>query len=358
MTGKRVFETMNGLRGVAAVTVVAYHWLPRHTFGLENGFLAVDFFFVLSGFVIAHSYEQRLRDGLSLKDFFLIRLIRFYPLYLLGLAFPLFTLALSFAINGRVLDTRAAEFYAAPWTIFMLPAPPVALDGKIAYLYILNGPAWSLFFELVVNILYAMTLRFWTDRRLIYLLIGTGSILALNIGVYGAQYADGGWAWGNIHVGFLRVFYSFPAGVLIYRLYKSGVACPPVPSTLTVAVLLLLFLLPSSWGVPFDILIGFPLLVALAARTEPQGLLQPIFASLGTASYAIYALHQPMHEFLGAVAGRFGINFGIPADIILIFITVPVCVLIDRIYDSPVRKYLTRRFLHRGRQRPVPAMPV
>ena len=158
---------------------------------------------------------------------------------------------------------------------------------------------WSLFLELVVNILYVMTLRFWTKKRLIILLIVIGSILILNITLYGALYADGGWAWKNIHVGFLRVFYSFPAGVLVYRLYKRNIACPTVPSLAAVAILFLLFLLPSSWIIPFDILIGFPVLVALAARTEPRGILQPVFASLGAASYAVYAIHQPMHAFLG-----------------------------------------------------------
>ena len=271
---------MNGLRGMAALAVVAYHWSLRHALYLENGFLAVDFFFVLSGFVIAHSYEKRIKHGLKLKEFFLIRIIRFYPLYFLGLALPLFTLVLSYSINGRILDTRTAEFFAAPFAIFMLPAPPVSLDGKIAYLYILNGPAWSLFLELVVNVLYVMTFRFWTEMRLIVLLAAIGSILFLNIVLYGALYADGGWAWNNIHVGFLRVFYSFPAGVLVYRLYKRNIGCPTVPSLVPVAILFLLFILPSSWGIPFDILIGFPVLVTLAARTEPREYWSPFLPRL------------------------------------------------------------------------------
>ena len=97
-------------------------------------------------------------------------------------------------------------------------------------------------------------------------------------------------------------------------------------------------------------------MVALAARTEPRGIFSPFFTSLGAASYAVYAIHQPMHAFLEAVAGRFGVNIGMTADVALIVMTIPLCLLIDHIYDSPVRNYLTRMLLKRSR--PVLAMPV
>lgn len=358
MADKQVFQTMNGLRGIAALVVVAYHWSLRKPLHLANGFLAVDFFFVLSGFVIAYSYEQRLKNGLSLKDFTLIRLIRFYPLYFLGIAFPIFTVILSYVINGRIIDTRLNEFRAIPFELFMLPSPPMTAKGLNEYLYLLNSPAWSLFFEMIINLLYAASVRFWTELRIVVLLTVVGSVFLISVLLNGPSCADGGWNWATLPMGFLRVLYSFPAGVLIYRLYDRGVRFKAVPSPVVVALLLILFMAPPRWGVPFSVLAGFPLLVALAAKSEPRGLLAPVFASLGVASYAIYVIHQPMHDFITAVLGRYGFSTEVLADVILLSLIVPVCVVIDTIYDIPVRKYLTQKLLRRTRQGRAPIFPA
>lgn len=114
------FETLNGLRGVAAMVVVAFHWFG----GLTNGYLAVDFFYVLSGFVIAYAYGNRLRNGLSLRGFLAIRLIRLYPLYLFGTVLSTLVLAASFAVKGEIIPAEMASFHSLPFALLMAPTPP------------------------------------------------------------------------------------------------------------------------------------------------------------------------------------------------------------------------------------------
>ena len=345
MADKQVFQTMNGLRGVAALAVVAFHWTLQQPLHLKYGYLAVDFFFVLSGFVIAHSYDERLKGELALRDFILTRLVRLYPLYLGGTFLAILVIIISFIIKGRLIETNVNGANAIPYALLMLPTPPQTNDWAQAHLYPLNGPAWSLLFELIVNIIYAMSVRLWTEGKLIILMTLTAFMLLMSDNFYG----DGGWNWSSAYMGLLQVFYSFPAGVLIYKLYKRQISFPAIPSPATVVILLGLLMLPYAWGIQFSVLVGFPLLVALAATSEPNRIFLPIFSMLGAASYAIYAIHQPLHGLISATLTKFGLPIGLLADVILMILIIPICVIIDSFYDTPVRKYLVRKLLRRAR---------
>ncbi len=347
MADKHIFETMNGLRGFAALAVVGLHWLDNHP-NLANGFLAVDLFFVLSGFVIAHSYENRLRSGLPVGEFFLIRLIRLYPLYLLGTLLSVLALAMSFLIHGRMGEIQIAGVHSIPRSLFMLPTPPQTNEWSEAHLYPLNYPAWSLFFELLINFAFSMTFRWWTDVRIFKSLLIFGPALLLYHIVTGVPFAHG-WNWATVPMGLLRVLYSFPAGVLIYRLYQKRSAYLYIPSPIIVGIFICLIVLPSTRWAPFSILIGFPLLVLLAAYNEPKGILSSVFASLGTASYAIYAIHEPLHAFIAAAFVKLGLPLGMAVNFALILLIIPICLLVDKLYDAPLRKYLAHKLLRRSR---------
>lgn len=110
-TARRTFHTLDGLRGVAAGTVLIYHfpslWSPASA---PSAYLAVDLFFLMSGFVIEHAYGQRLATGLGVRRFLLLRLIRLYPLYLVGTGIT------ALAIAGAML----AHQPAVQWTVPML----------------------------------------------------------------------------------------------------------------------------------------------------------------------------------------------------------------------------------------------
>src|ERR1700712_1409072 len=89
--GLRRYHTLDALRGLAAIAVVGFHisQVKLEPVLVPYGYLAVDFFFVLSGAVVAHAYEKQLRAGLSWQAFFVKRVIRLYPLALLGTALGL-----------------------------------------------------------------------------------------------------------------------------------------------------------------------------------------------------------------------------------------------------------------------------
>ncbi len=342
MKDKRTFGTINGLRGVAALVIVAYHSSLYDALNLKNGFLAVDFFFVLSGFIIAYSYDERLRKGGFITEFFLIRLVRLYPLYLLGTLIPLLPISLLAILKGTVIESSFANLRAVPFAFLMLPAPPTI--GWQQGLFPLNGPAWSLFLVLVMNMLFALTVRLWTELRILFILICAASILVLE---HRFGEISGGWNWVSVHMGILRVLYSFPAGVLIYKLYQKRTPLPSIPSPLIVALFIAFVSVPFDCIVPFARLIGLPILVALAARSEPSITLAPTYATIGTVSYAIYAIHLPLRTILAAVCHKFALPQGLPTDVVFIVLMAPACLLIHNLYDIPVRKYLGRKLLRR-----------
>src|SRR5262249_19215172 len=157
---------------------------PHHTyFQAQGAYLAVDVFFALSGFVLAHSYERKLLTDLSLVGFMRIRLRRLYPLYFLALV-----------VGGLIALGRGEDVTAAFTTgLLFLPAP----QGDV--LFPLNVPAWSLFFELVINFAYALTIRFLTNRALgVIIAAGAVAVVALALS-YGGM--DVGWGWANWPVG-------------------------------------------------------------------------------------------------------------------------------------------------------------
>ena len=348
---KRVFETMNGLRGVAALAVVAFHWSLGEPFKLTHGYLAVDLFFALSGFVVAHSYEDRLIQGMPTLRFFIIRTIRLYPLYIMGSFLSILIICASLAIHG-LTKNNISGLIEMPFALLMAPSPPLHADWSEANLYPLNRPAWSLFYEIIANVAYAASARFWSVKRLLLLMCAAGSALILHLVMAGPFYGDGGWNWSSIHLGLLRVFYSFPAGVLIYKLYRGARLQWIGARSLYIVASLPLFLIapafaPEFYAIPFNVLVGFPLLVLLAAGSdEPQGGFARFYKYLGAASYATYVLHQPFHSIVEATLAK--LSFA-PApllrDAVLMAAIIPLSFFIDRIYDDPVRKALTRRFV-------------
>jgi peptidoglycan/LPS O-acetylase OafA/YrhL len=348
-----VFTTFDGLRGVAALLVVSRHVGPF--FGPLNSpesFLAVDMFFLLSGFVIANAYAPRLEKGGFVLDFLKIRLIRLYPLYLAGLVMAVI---LRLYMRGEDGD---------PWTLHLLvPTVLLALlmqggpPGDPTHGYSLNSPSWTLLPEVLMNLAYALLFR-WLSGRVLVTLVGAGAI-----GMVVAEFSH-----GSLDVGFpdhaewatpFRMGFSFFFGVLIHRLIGDQRRDAPVTAlACLVAVIVALMWHPSDSFKPFYelgvALIGFPVLIIVAARAEARGRLGRAFQWLGLISYAVYTLHAPTGLLVYQVLKRTGIIdvwYTAPWSgfVFLVFIAL-FAWGVDKVYDQPLRRWLTARLL--------PAPPV
>ena len=292
MTASRI-PGLDALRGLAALLVLAYHArglaLPMGVMG--HGYLAVDLFFVISGFVLARAYDAPLAAGEG-AAFMVRRLKRLYPMMLLGLlvGLAIWLAAGRSPVAALVLIGPALGFIPWPWTVDVFP---------------LNGPQWSLMWELFANLAYAALAPWLTTARLTLLVAVSGiahAALALiyntgSLGPYGFNWAAGA----------PRVLFGFFAGVLLARLAAEGrLKVPAAPMGVILVALAFLLSPPVPYAVQaaFDIvavLVAFPLLVASAARAK-VGPMRPALDGLAGISYALYALHIPIVMGLARVA--------------------------------------------------------
>jgi peptidoglycan/LPS O-acetylase OafA/YrhL len=170
---KNHFEILDGLRGLAAVIVVMFHILETFTGGdhskqiINHGYLAVDFFFVLSGFVIGYAYDDRW-GKMTLKGFFKRRLIRLHPMIIIGMIIGAITFY--FQDSSFFPGIHTVPFWKMIVVLFIgFTLIPVSKSLDIrgwTEMHPLNGPAWSLFFEYIANILYALFIRKFSNKLL------------------------------------------------------------------------------------------------------------------------------------------------------------------------------------------------
>jgi peptidoglycan/LPS O-acetylase OafA/YrhL len=345
---KQHFEILDGLRGIAALAVVIFHFMewiftdPSQNF-IGHGFLAVDFFFCLSGFVIGYAYDDRIVK-MGLRKFFLARIIRLHPLVVAGSILGL--LAFLFDPFGGHLELYSTGkiFLAFICSLFMIPLPVIADRGF--NLFSFNAPAWSLFWEYVANIAYAFIL--FRIKRYFLLILTILSAVAICYVGYNSGNLLGGWSGSTFWDGCARISYSFLAGLLIYRsnwIIKNNLGFISLS-----ALLLLAFIMPSSeWNwltEPLVILFYFPFLIALGAGAVLKPAFKKACVFSGNISYPLYMTHY-------AVLWMFGNYFtnNKPDATQLTFIVVPAIILLVGfaylvmvIYDIPVRKYLSNKW--------------
>lgn len=344
------------LRGVAAfgVLVLHLHWTSPNEVLLPKGYLAVDLFFVLSGFVIAYSYEHRLGSPAQFKGFCLARLIRLYPLYLLAslLSAAILLAALLFG-RGADVNLTGTNWAASLTTALLFLPTPSAWSVEPTSLFPLVFPAWSLFWELLINILYgAVSVRLRWLGFLILMSIGIGGILA-SMQTYGSA---GGVTWDGGWVGAARALFSFFGGVLLFRFHRRWRA-PKVPALLLAVVLLLAFV-PGRFGWAYDlvcIVALFPLLVWFGADAQMGPGTRKAGSLAGFVSFPVYLLQAPLLLCFAAVLVRAEVLFPTPGWIVVgveAATVLGVSWAIARWIDSPVRQRL-RAIL--GREVPRPA---
>lgn len=372
MDTKPHYNILDGLRGVAALLVVWYHVHEGFAFagggaitGINHGYLAVDFFFMLSGFVISYAYDDRWAQGFSLKSFFKRRIIRLHPMVVLGAVIGAVTFILQGCVRWDGTHVAiSAVMIALLCAMFMIPATPgcryeVRGNGEM---FPLNGPIWSLFFEYLGNILYALAIRRMSKRVLTWLVVILGmlhmSFAVLDMSGYGS--IGVGWTMNNANFwgGMLRMLFPFTAGMLVARNFRAI----NVRGAFWIcsAVLLALFCvpyLPQSFKVgaslsltlngafeSFCVVLVFPLLVWLGASgTTSHRLSDRICNFLGDISYPLYVIHYPfMYLFYDWLINteKYTLAETWPVVIGLYLGCILVAYLCLKLYDIPVRKWL------------------
>ncbi len=349
--GTQHFTTLDAMRGTAALAVAVMHASKLGDLQLmPSAYLAVDMFFMLSGFVIANAYDARLRGGLGAGRFMLQRLVRLYPLYLLGTAVAV--LVIASGLDGGWTGAGAAQ--ASGYAAAMLPIPPW-LDGVDGHytLYPLNDAAWSLLFELLVNLVFVLVHR-WLGLRALLLWTGLAAIL-LVAAVVDAGSLERGWAWDGFAVGAARVGFAFPLGVVVQRLHAAGrLPRRRVPAWGVVAAMLALLMVPSPGEAPEMwrdlgiVMLVMPVLLIAGVHGEIGA--AGVAAWLGEVSYPLYMLHGPVLALLVGLALR----QGYAADMVPLWYrqsgmlaVVIACAPVARWLDMPVRRWLTARLAPR-----------
>ena len=345
---KKHFEILDGLRGIAALAVVIFHFMewvfpdPNKNF-IGHGFLAVDFFFCLSGFVIGYAYDDRIRE-MGIGAFFKARLIRLHPLVVLGSVLGLLGFFLDpFAATFAYDTGRLALLFAC--SLFLIPFP--VMEERFFNLFAFNAPAWSLFWEYVANIFYALIIYKLGRRSLVLLtLLAAAGICFVS---YRAGNLLGGWSKDNFLDGGARVAYSFLAGLLIYRL--NWILKNRLGFTGLSILLMLAFTMPGTkWNWLTEalvVLFYFPLLVSLGAGSGLSPLWKNVCRFSGNISYPLYMTHYAAIW----VFGNYFTNKKPPAgELPYIIITgivflIVIAYLAMVFYDIPVRRYLKKKWL-------------
>lgn len=314
------------------------HWQGLSALA-HGGYLAVDFFFVLSGFVLAHAYGDKLRDGLNPLEFMRLRIIRLWPLYALG------------SLAGVLLMLDAVYWrgaFAASLVLAMvfLPATTTRLSADHYHAFPFNFPAWSLAMELIANTVFALFAPRLGGRTLAVLLTaGAAGLIAAKL-FYGDL--DVGDRAGEFPGAIARVGYSFLAGVAAYRLWLTRQP-RPLRSWISAALLLVMLAFPLelAWT-----LIGFPALVYFAAGAEPAGAARNVLVKLGAISYGVYVLQAP----IAAAAAKLKFGDGPIEALALILVIAGAALALDALYDRPLRRWMTLKTQRLLARRPAPAV--
>ena len=367
------YDLLDGLRGVAALLVVLYHIFEGYAFAgggtikfVNHGLLAVDFFFILSGFVISYAYDDRW-GKMTLGGFFKRRLIRLHPMIIIGAVIG----AASFLIGGCQQWSGAVTpigwvMLATLLTMFMIPAVPGAgyeVRGN-GEMFPLNGPMWSLFFEYIGNILYALIIRRLSTKLLAALAVVLGVahawIFVNDLSGYGMMGV--GWTIDTINFwgGLVRMLFPFTVGMLLARTFKPRKVKGAF--WLCTAILIALFTVPfigaqSSINLNclyevLCVMVVLPFVVWLGAcGSAEKSLTSRISNLLGQLSYPLYLVHYPvMYLFYAWLIEnqRYTFRDTMGATALAMLTSIAIAYACLKLYDEPVRKWLARKFINKA----------
>ncbi len=375
LPSKPRYEILDGLRGVAALLVVAYHLFETYasspaTHIVNHGYLAVDFFFVLSGYVVGYAYDDRW-GRMSVGAFFKRRLVRLHPLIVLGTLIGLLTFYLGGSPAFPQVDDTAVWMLllVALLGVLMVPCPRFLDIRGWQDFAPLNGAAWSLVWEYVANILYAIFFRHFRTWVLVICVLLSASLtllLAFNVDVFGvlatrtagAPFSvNGGFGFApdQLVIGLTRLLYPFFVGLLLSRLKvrlstgKSFWCC----TLLIISALAMPHLgseTPWFEGVYNSavVLLLFPLIVVMGAGGAVSGRSASVCRWLGRISYPLYITHQPWLYVQMAWAKSheelpLSVHIAVAVGLFIGALLIAQASLV--LYDEPLRDWLKRKWL-------------
>lgn len=356
------YMSLDGLRGVAALVVVWYHIfeafatspLDQH---VNHGYLAVDFFFLLSGFVLSYSYDEP-RSGVSILGFIKRRLIRLHPMLIIA------------SIIGGIMfytqSTPTQDLSLVPvgvlllsvlMSILMIPVSGGQDVRGYGEMFPLNGPSWSLFFEYIGSLFYVFVLRRLPRIGLYIFVLFFAFWTICTVVTSEWNYIGSGWSMSYDHGfwgGLARVLTSMTLGVFLSRCIRPI----KLKGAFYICALLLVILLgmprlggsESMWinGVYelVCVLAVFPLMILVAAsegNDSPRRL--ALCKWLGDISYPLYIIHYPFIYLYIAWVKTHNLSFADSswAALLLFFGSIALAQILLKAYDLPVRRWLTRK---------------
>ncbi len=363
------YDVLDGLRGIAALMVLLYHvfndaksffvW-PTPVNEFFHGFLSVDFFFILSGFVMGYAYDNKWGNDMTLGGFIKRRLIRLHPMIVIGVLIG----AVAFALQGFTKwDGTEVAIQAFMLSVllglFLIPSPAnIDVRGNTE-IFPLNGPHWSLFFEYIGSLLYGLLLHRLSTK---WLRVWVACSI-ISIAGFALLTEDGGIAYGwssdplNLWGGALRMLYAYPMGLLMARVFHERQPKPLHGHMFLICGLALTVLLgfPALGDKDLEtiyqlvcIFSFFPTIIWYGARGMVSGYLRKAASFLGRLSYPLYAVHFPLVYLYIAWVGRDGHPYEgyahpwLPATVTIVaaLLVATLCLLF---YDEPLRKRLNKK---------------
>jgi peptidoglycan/LPS O-acetylase OafA/YrhL len=330
---------------------------------VNHGYLAVDFFFMLSGFVVSYAYDDRLGKSLTLKNFFKRRLIRLHPMVVMGAIVGLIAYCIQGCVQWDGTQVSVTNILISLLLgMLLIPVfPGAAHDVRgNGEMFPLNGPGWSLFFEYIGNILYALFIRRFSNKVLIFWTIFTGVGLGMFSIFDVAGYGSIGIGWTmdavNFFGGLFRMIFPFSMGMLLARNFRPL----KIKGAFWICSLILavLFHVPYIEGTSFHfnglfefitIAAIFPVVLLLGASgTTTDKITAKISKFLGEISFPLYMVHYPvMYLFYAWLIDKKLYTLGETWQVALLVIagSVMLAYLCLKLYDEPVRKWLGKKFI-------------
>jgi peptidoglycan/LPS O-acetylase OafA/YrhL len=348
-TQKQHYPILDGLRGVAAILVVIFHLVESHfhdfsVHPIHHGYLAVDFFFLLSGYVVGYAYDDRWAT-MNLWTFFKIRLIRLHPLVIVASILG----AIGFWFDPYTGGQQTTSFLKLIGVMLisftLLPAPDVRGWGET---HPLVGPFWSLFQEYIANVIYGVFGQ--KMSKIVLFVLVFISAVALTVAATQRGNVATGWSYETFWFAVVRMMFPFFGGLLLFRL--GYILKVPMAFTVCSLSLITLFCLPyfpiNGLYESACIIIAFPIIVSMGVGGEIEGKAAKVCAFLGDISYPIYVTHFPIiyiyYAWVDKEKPLFEQAFPIAVGAFIIMLLIAYFAMI--LYDMPVRKWLKNKYLN------------
>ena len=357
---KMRFDILDGMRGIAAFLVMAYHYYIQDGFlFLQNAFMAVDVFFIISGFVITHTYAPTLARGASIRHYFYQRLIRIYPCFAVGLLLGAIFLLMASMTGQTSLARRDVVASVLDNLVFIPYLNDHTIGIEKGAVFPANPPMWSIFFEMAACVWFVFAYKLDT-RRLLTVSIAFLAVIV----IYGAGQSfvahridfavSSGWSTLNLFGGFPRALYGFTMGVLLYKLGfgshvtvwdKSKLRLSVFAGTLyavLIAILMCPYGLHGAYFL-FVITIAAPLLVIAGSGAGfAGGAGLAVSRGLGWLSYPVYCLHVPVFRGMRILDAQQGLSerAGVSVQLLSIGATIGLALLVGKLIDEPLRRVL------------------